>query len=294
MRTVTPATIRTTLPDTDGELPANTHPALVVISGSLIGLRAEITTERFMIGRSVDAHLSIPTAKVSREHCLITAELGALYIEDLGSTNKTYLNDAFLTERRTLHDGDLIKIGDCVLKYFATDSIEISYQKQLLDLAVTDALTGLCNRRQFLLQFQARLSDSNARNTLLSLILMDLDFFKSINDRFGHLEGDVVLAACGQLLQKELPRTATAGRIGGEEFAILLPNMSIAQAHEVAEQLRIKLHQMVIPLQSTNINISASFGCAEWSSTLNTSSTLMRAADEKLYLAKDQGRNCVR
>lgn len=159
--------------------------------------------------------------------------------------------------------------------------------------ANTDALTGLANRRLMLTRGPEELEKAIYEMETLSLLVFDLDHFKTINDRFGHETGDKVLMAVSQAVRNNLRPTDLASRIGGEEFCILLPKTTSQQAHAIAERLRRSLETLnIAPLDKGRI--TASFGLAESQGLKSNFQSLMVDADTALYKAKQDGRNCVR
>ena len=161
--------------------------------------------------------------------------------------------------------------------------------------ALTDALTGIGNRRFFNGRLQAEIGRCTLGAVPLSLILIDLDHFKSINDAHGHAAGDSVLQAFARLFATSIKPVDTFARYGGEEFAILLPATALSNAHSVAERLRTKLASKVWRFADSNfgsLKVTASFGVAEWSPA-ETAASLINRADRNLYHAKGAGRNRV-
>lgn len=265
---------------------------LVAIAGPLLGTRVELDGSPLTIGRSSESGLTIPHASVSRHHCRVVRENRIHILEDLGSTNKTYVNGIVIS-RTELADGDRIKLGDSVFKYFEMGSVEADYQKQLIDLAVMDELTGISNRRHFLAQIEQEIGEARRQNTSLALIICDLDHFKPINDAHGHLDGDLVLKRFADILVQELPPLGLAGRLGGEEFGVLLPEISVSEAIAYAEQARRALERAEHTLSKAVVSITASFGVAMLKDAMHSPSELLRSADERLYAAKAAGRNNV-
>ncbi|GAC1434269.1 MAG: hypothetical protein NVSMB51_01030 [Solirubrobacteraceae bacterium] len=157
--------------------------------------------------------------------------------------------------------------------------------------AATDALTGLPNRRAIDDTMRLMVAQAGRSQAPLSAILLDLDHFKAINDRFGHNRGDDVLAAVGDILRTESRAGDFAGRYGGEEFLLLLPATGAAGAVQLAEKLRIALGQVVVP--GAGSLISASFGVAAIPEHAGDGDTLIRQADRALYRAKELGRDRV-
>jgi diguanylate cyclase (GGDEF)-like protein len=265
---------------------------LVAIAGPLLGTRVELDGTILTIGRSSESGLAIPHASVSRNHCRVLRENRQFVLEDLGSTNKTFVNGVAI-ERAILADGDRIKLGDSVFKFFELGSVEADYQKQLVDLAVMDELTGLSNRRHFLAQINQEIAEARRQNTGLALIMADLDHFKPVNDTHGHLDGDLVLKGFADILSELLPPLGLAGRIGGEEFGILLPENTPAEALQFAEKARAKLASTAHHLARADVAITASFGITMLQEDMDEATQILRAADSKLYEAKNGGRNRV-
>lgn len=162
-------------------------------------------------------------------------------------------------------------------------------------LAITDSLTGLRNRRHFLSQFEEHVRRSDRYGEDLALLLLDCDELKGINDRFGHLCGDLALEAVGQLLRNTLRETDETARIGGDEFAALLLNADRGLTREVTERLRTGIEDIRIPTAESDetVEVTISTGIAFFPDDARDARTLLRRADEALYLAKREGRNLV-
>ena len=153
-------------------------------------------------------------------------------------------------------------------------------------LAMRDGLTGLFNRRAM----QQMLDEYEAERQPLTVIALDIDHFKAINDRFGHDVGDAVIVSLATLMQQDLRSDAALCRSGGEEFLLLLPGVSLAQAQKIAERLRTRVasHDMEVAG-----HITISLGVAHWGADATSIAAVLKEADKALYDAKSQGRNCV-
>jgi len=158
------------------------------------------------------------------------------------------------------------------------------------ELARVDELTGLHNRRAFYEQGKAIVSHARRNNEPLSIIMMDIDHFKNINDEFGHAMGDTALRSAGKILRQRLRESDMAARVGGEEFAILLLATSAEQARQLAEELRTAFADNIIHVDDREMRFTASFGVASDTTDIDT---LARHADKALYNAKAAGRNTV-
>ncbi len=188
------------------------------------------------------------------------------------------------------------KLGD---DFYAQGSIRDATkrkenEKWLTHLANTDELTGLKNRRYFFERSEQEIKRSDRYNMPMSLIIMDIDRFKSINDTYGHEAGDLVLKKLAEILKGVLREQDLASRHGGEEFTILLPHTEKLTASNVAERLRKQIEENRLELADGRIiQFTASFGIAQLSEQLSSLDQILSAADEALYQAKDSGRNKV-
>ncbi len=167
------------------------------------------------------------------------------------------------------------------------------YQKTL-DLAQHDGLTGLANRRYLMERLKQEMDRAERYETSLSVIMLDLDKFKSFNDSYGHVKGDELLKAFAAMVRKAVRSTDIAGRYGGEEFCVVLPNTSVKGAQVIAERIRSAMEALRIPLEDGQppVGRTASIGVAEFSSR-DSIEQLLSHADAALYRAKEGGRNRV-
>jgi diguanylate cyclase (GGDEF)-like protein len=266
-------------------------PRLIVVSGVMLGFQLELGTALIVIGRASECGLSLPHPSVSRHHCRIWREGNAYVIEDLGSTNRTYLNGKPIT-RAELRDADQISVGNNAIKYFTGASVEATYHDELIDLAIYDGLTGFFNRRHFrglLDEYMEKIKGT----TTVSVLIMDLDHFKQVNDNHGHLAGDQVLTSVAQLIRQNAPSSAPIGRLGGEEFALALRGMPLPEVVALAESLRAAVAAEPIETREVVLPVTISIGVAQSSVETTASADLLRRADEQLYRAKEEGRNRV-
>ncbi len=172
---------------------------------------------------------------------------------------------------------------------------ELRHRNELLQrLAVTDPLTDLANRRNLMNSLRKEFSRTQRLSTPLSLIMIDLDHFKRVNDTYGHQGGDMVLTRIGHLLAESVRPYDIAARYGGEEFSLLLPETDHKVALQIAERLRDKISNLRFDGELSQLKSSASFGVASCPARqILTAEDLIREADEALYRAKDKGRNRV-
>jgi len=165
--------------------------------------------------------------------------------------------------------------------------------QQLQLLGSKDDLTGLNNRRNFRLQAGQEIERCRRHSTNAVLLMLDIDHFKRVNDRYGHAAGDRVLSEFGKALKEFLRSYDLSGRMGGEEFAVLLPKTSLAQARLTAERLRQMTEALRVEYQGEVITVTVSIGVATLEQHGTTLDDLYFVADKYLYLAKEAGRNCV-
>jgi diguanylate cyclase (GGDEF)-like protein len=265
---------------------------LVMIYGEYLGRRYSIEDRPLVIGRSPDCDIQLTDDCVSRVHCRVTPANNGVIISDLDSTNGTYIDGLSVTAR-PLRDGDRIKIGRSIFKFLTGDNIEHAYHEEIYRLKTTDGLTGAYNKRYFEEDLERELFRFFRYKRPLSLLMIDIDFFKKINDEYGHLAGDRVLTQLGQLVSKNVRREDTFCRYGGEEFAILMPEMEIHGAILLAERIRRLIDDTIFEFEGYELPVAISLGAAEADMEMNSPEDFVRLADERLYLAKENGRNCV-
>lgn len=166
---------------------------------------------------------------------------------------------------------------------------------QLKHMAYHDALTGLPDRNAFETQLDDELNRAIRYKHALSLLILDLDHFKSINDVYGHQAGDKILRSFSMLLEQVIRNTDFAGRYGGEEFIIILPETTLSEAEELAERMRKKIEAHTFTISDDKkIKVTSSIGIASFPDHAQTKLNLIRAADSSMYKAKEAGRNQVK
>jgi two-component system, cell cycle response regulator len=272
--------------------------ALVVYAGANLGRVFALQPGENVIGRSPQAGITLLDEEVSRVHSCVRMEPSEtgnqmIFLEDRGSTNGTFLNGNPVGSPQQLTAGDRISIGSHTLKLVAMDPLERAFHETLLDQSTKDPLTGLGNRGATLAELQSRFELSRRHARPISVIMCDLDHFKQINDRYGHGAGDIVLAGFGERVRQNLRGTDLAGRIGGEEFLLVLPETEVDGALLLAERLRASLSDTPHMLPKGPVQVTCSLGVAQWILEDRDAGALLGRADEALYAAKKQGRNKV-
>lgn len=267
---------------------------LVVIHGESMGLCVELIDKPVTIGRAPGCEMQIDHRSVSRMHCTVWCEQGQFHVRDLGSTNKTLVNE-HAVDKSELKDGDTIAVGEIVLKFLRRESLEDRYHQAMVEMATVDTLTQLPNRRVWREALERAVLQAQ-NGTPLCLAFIDLDHFKRINDELGHLAGDEVLKAVATVIRQSLLSGFAAGRLGGEEFAVILPGLTLRHAADYAELLRRAVEALRVELPGGPRSITTSVGVVQWQPGMQTTADFMRAADAELFRAKAEGRNrvCVR
>jgi diguanylate cyclase (GGDEF)-like protein len=265
---------------------------VVVIYGDELGKRIPLGEVPIEAGRSTKCDIPIDQESVSRKHAAIWWTGKNYRVKDLGSTNGTYVNDVLITEH-TLQDGDQIKVGRTILKFMTGSNIEASYHEEIYRMMTFDGLTQIYNKRYFHETLEREISRSKRYGRELGLILFDIDHFKLKNDTHGHLAGDAVLRELALVVRSKLRREDIFARVGGEEFAILTPEVGVRGVREVAEKVRNVVQSTTFRFEKTVIPTTVSLGVAVWLGGEDTADTLYKRADVSLYAAKQGGRNRV-
>jgi two-component system, cell cycle response regulator len=274
------------------EKPASKEACLVVIYGMDLGKKFNLDQPAIIIGRSSKSDIQVDQESVSRNHAKIINTGKTLIVRDLGSTNGTYVNDELIDEY-VLRDGDFIKIGRTIFKFLSGNNIENSYHEEIYRLTTIDGLTQIYNKRYFLETLEREISRAHRYRRELSLIMFDIDFFKKINDTYGHLAGDYVLKQLASVIKARIRREDIMARYGGEEFAIVLPEIDSYNAVQFAEKIRKLVEKTLFKFEETKIPVTISVGVSSIIPDMHDPAEFIKAADEKLYQAKSQGRNQV-
>jgi diguanylate cyclase (GGDEF)-like protein len=285
-------------------------------------------------GRHSDNIIIIRHNTISRRHAKILFDGTHFRIDDLKSTNKTFVNGQDI-QSAFIKSGDEIKIGEVVFRVKGelkpppakemeqiedpgmTSIIDMDLEKlrenvnseedqnlvdkfrerllkerkHLQDLAFKDGLTGVYNRRYFDIELPRMMKLAQRYGHPLTLVMIDIDYFKRLNDTYGHQVGDDVLKWIGAAIRGAIRDTDIAARYGGEEFAIILSETDQVAASKVAEKMRALIEER--SKSSFNIVITISVGIAELRSTHGNAKELIGEADSALYVSKQSGRNKI-
>jgi diguanylate cyclase (GGDEF)-like protein len=258
-----------------------------------LGQIVHLDDAELVIGRDPGCGLELPDDSVSRRHAVLRPLGDGFVIVDLASTNGTYVNDVRI-ESRTLESGDRIRVGNQIFKYISADRFEAEYFENSYRMMTTDGLTQAYNKRYFLEVAERELQRSGRTSRPLSLLMLDIDHFKQINDQFGHMTGDEVLIEISRRLRSTLRGDEVFARYGGEEFCLLLPDTALAESLQVAERMRSAVSSTEIVTEHASLPVTLSIGatCTQDDATLNTAQLIERA-DRNLYTAKHAGRNRI-
>lgn len=277
----------------------NGHAYLVQYNGDAIGKRYVLEGSQINVGRSATSDLAIPENSVSRLHATIHRTDDAISIEDAGSANGVYVNEQKIASRTTLKDGDMIGLGNVLLKFFSHDNLDGVIQDKIYKMATIDAGTQIFNKQYLLDALKSELTLSKSSGNPLSIIYFDLDHFKKVNDTYGHNAGDQVLKESADVIKNTIRKDDIFARFGGEEFVIICPKTEQGSAYTLAEKIRIAIESHVYHLQyeknGTKENVdhkqTISLGVAEADQKISSSKQLLETADNKLYTSKTSGRN---
>lgn len=263
-------------------------------SGPDMGKRYPLQTDTLVVGRGDGSQIRLQDNSVSRSHCRIEPTKDGVYIVDTKSLNGTFVNDKPTRGAHLLHDGDYIRIGNAIFRFLTGGNIESEYHEEIYRLTIFDGLTQIHNNRYLIDFLDREVARSQRHQRPLSVLMLDLDRFKRINDEHGHLCGDHVLRELSNRIRHTVRREDLFARFGGEEFTLVLVESTHEQALDVAERIRIIVEQMPFAFESLPIPVTLSVGVASTNGESPiTTAELLKVADANLYKAKNLGRNRV-
>ena len=271
---------------------------LLILSGPQVGELYKLKPDQpTVIGRG-EADLRIDDDGISRRHCSIQPRGRGALLVDLGSANGTYVDGERVREKLLVSD-DRFQIGvSTTVKFAVADDMEAAVQRKMAEAALRESLTGLYNRRHFQERFAAEVAVAHRHSRPLSLLMIDVDYFKRVNDKHGHLAGDEVLKTVARALQQGIRIEDILARFGGEEFVVLAREAALPEAMSVAERLRQLVEVAQTRWESNGqsvpvgITVTVSIGVAQLGED-ETERDLFEAADQAVYRAKKNGRNRV-
>jgi two-component system, cell cycle response regulator len=274
-------------------------PTLTFLSGPVLGKEIPLISRQMILGRGVECDIMVPDPSVSRKHFQISCRRMVkngekptlkVVVRDLGSRNGTLINYTPIRSA-VLKPGDKIIAGRVILKFDQRDVAEQNFYDEIYRMATTDSLTSLLNKATIARTLAEEIASSLRYRRWISLILVDIDKFKSLNDLYGHLVGDRVLQTVAGLFRANLRRRDKAGRFGGDEFLIVMPETGLRGARHAAERIREGIETSVKSDLGLPSEVTASLGVASVRSDEATPEELLEIADTALYRAKALGRN---
>jgi diguanylate cyclase (GGDEF)-like protein len=258
-----------------------------------IGEVYDLSHESIVIGRDPSCDIVLDDDSVSRQHASLEQVAGAYILTDRRSTNGTYVNDQRI-EQRELRTCDRLRFGNQLVKFLSTDHIEVEYHETVYKIMTTDGLTQAYNRRYFLEVIERECYRAGRTGRPLSMLMVDVDLFKKINDTYGHLAGDDVLGELCRRINGLLRRDEVLARYGGDEFALVMSGTPLDEACEAGERLRRAVAEHPFLSEQAAINVTVSVGVASTEgSSLAEPTELIEQADQRLYAAKQSSRNRV-
>jgi two-component system, cell cycle response regulator len=267
----------------------NLHPP-----GPDLGRRIPLLKSSYIVGRDSEAALVVSRNSVSRQHArLYCDDRGDWYVEDLTSTNGTFVNEVRIRSKR-LTDADQVRFGDAIYKFLSGSNIESAYHEAIHNMAIQDGMTGIHNKRYFMEFLDREIAVCSRHGHPLTLVMFDVDHFKQVNDKFGHLAGDAVLKDLAGRIRPRIRKEDLFARYGGEEFACVLPSTALPGGIVFAEHLRTIIEERPCVFEGQDIPFTISLGVTTLHRETNVDvEELIKRADEHLYTAKRGGRNRV-
>ena len=275
------------------------HAFLIVLAGPQFGDVFSLETgKELVVGRREDADIQVRDDGVSRRHATINVVGEGAEIKDLGSANGTFVDGQRVTEAR-LTDGSRLTIGlVTTLKFVWADELEARWQLKVAEGALQDPLTGLYNRRHLEERLGAELAAALRHQRLVSVLMVDVDHFKRINDDHGHMAGDEALKMVAYVLRGAIRKEDVLARYGGEEFVVVARETGLAGARALGERIRRAVERSRCQWQgrdlalTVSIGVTVSVGLTDYVAG-QTDRDMIASADQALYLAKQAGRNRV-
>lgn len=297
--------LSTTKSGDSGERSTERRPALVFLRGELLAIPIPLERNEVTLGRALEADIRVNDSRASRLHARITTERDEATgetryrLNDLKSTNGTLLNGKAI-DQEFLQDGDKFEVGDHLIRFEMLDEIDREFQQQIHRLLVHDELTGLLTSKSFFSEMRREAARAEAESMPFCVLMMDIDYFKEVNDTYGHLVGSETLEEVGAVIKSSLRAGDVGARFGGEEFAAFLLDADYPQGLVAAERVRSAIEKHEFPAvrrgsseEPRTHRMTISVGVAAFPEDAHDPIQLVEMADSALYRAKRSGRNRV-
>jgi diguanylate cyclase (GGDEF)-like protein len=276
--------------------PIRKQACLVQYNGTTLGRRYNIERNGMVCGRSPDVDIVVNEKSLSRQHAKfhVSAD-GQVSVEDLNATNGTFVNDAkIVATKQELKDGDILRLGTVLFKFYGKDNVDNLFHDKIYRMVTIDNGTQIFNKKYLTESLETEFRFAKLYERPLSLIYYDLDHFKKVNDTHGHSVGDFILKESAAITSSTIRKNDIFGRVGGEEFCIVLPDTELKVACDLAERIRKAIESYVFRYSDDlELNQTISMGVAAFNTSMQDYDQLLDAADKKLYESKNTGRNKI-
>lgn len=274
--------------------PAQARPCLILVSGPNLGEVFPLLSDELTIGRAPPADVQIIDEGMSRRHARVTRQGEVMMLEDLGSRNGTFCNGVRITQHE-LREGDKVQLGvRTVFRFVRQELIDEDYQRELFQSALRDVQTKVFNRRYFLDRLESEFAYSARHKVALSIVILDLDHFATLNAEHGQGVGDYVLGAWAEHVAEWIRAEDVLARVGPDELGLICRGIDATGARIFAERLRRKTSETPFERGGVLLPITASVGASSLQALPAASPVLLfDAAQRALARAKAEGRNRV-
>ncbi len=266
---------------------------ILFLKGPLLGKLYPLEKGTSVLGRSSEADIVVDDQGVSRKHLKIKSSGETVIVKDLGSTNGSYVNANRITEH-ALQNGDKIQISpSTIFKFVVSAESEKVFLDELYLMGVTDPVTNVYNKKYFIERLRQEFSHAKRTKASLSLLMVDTDFFKKINEGYGPLAGDLVLVKISEILSGTTRNDDIVARYDEEEFGVILPGTDEEGASICAERIRSEIDKATFMFEDTELKTTVSVGAVTLSDKHSFDSTddFIKAAGECLLYSKKHGKN---
>ena len=270
---------------------AKARPYLIVLYPQTSFRQIPLTQGKTILGRGSDADIRLEDEMISRKHSEIAWDGNKVTLRDLDSTNGTFVDGVALTMHPKAIDAEnRLQIGKMVLKIDFKEPTDEAFDREFFEAATTDPLTKAPNRRTFMDRSLGELASARRKNQYIHVLLCEVDHFKKLSDDWGKTACDMILKGLAQILTRNKRESDLFARYAGEEFVLLLPEMTKADAQKSAERLRAAVEAYKFSFNDKPIPVTVSLGIASFKGKeIPTLDTMLSTASQSLYYAKEHG-----